>query len=340
MTGFRQKSFFLLRGIPEGMSKRSRKSSAVKEAKRRQEAKANLHYKDTVFRMLFREKKRLLGLYNAVSGRNYGNPEKLNIVTLESAVYLGMKNDLAFIVDMRLYLFEHQSTMNPNMPLRFLQYVSAEYEKLIISKDLHKQGQVKIPTPHFVVFFNGTEKCAERQELRLSAAYEVAEEAPELELRVQVLNINEGFNEGLKEACLTLKEYMQYVGKVRTYAEDISVDEAVDRAVDECIEQGILREFLLQNKAEVRRMSIFEYNEEAVRQALREEAHEEGYEKGRDRGKIEGKIEDILYFLKEKGPIPAELEKHIKEQNDENILRKWLKLAGSVGSIEEFRMGI
>lgn len=322
------------------MSKRSRKSSAVKEAKRRQEAKANLHYKDTVFCMLFREKKRLLGLYNAVSGRNYGNPEKLNIVTLESAVYLGMKNDLAFIIDMRLYLFEHQSTMNPNMPLRFLQYVSAEYEKLIISKDLHKQGQVKIPTPHFVVFFNGTEKCAERQELRLSAAYEVAEEDPELELRVQVLNINEGFNEGLKEACLTLKEYMQYVGKVRTYAEDISVDEAVDRAVDECIEQGILREFLLQNKAEVRRMSIFEYNEEAVRQALREEAHEEGYEKGRDRGKIEGKIEDILYFLKEKGPIPAELEKHIKEQNDENILRKWLKLAGSVGSIEEFRMGI
>ncbi len=322
------------------MSKRSRKSSAVKEAKRRQEAKANLHYKDTVFRMLFREKKRLLGLYNAVSGRNYGNPEKLDIVTLESAVYLGMKNDLAFIIDMRLYLFEHQSTMNPNMPLRFLQYVSAEYEKLIISKDLHKQGQVKIPTPHFVVFFNGTEKCAERQELRLSTAYEVAEEDPELELRVQVLNINEGFNEGLKEACLTLKEYMQYVGKVRTYAEDISVDEAVDRAVDECIEQGILREFLLQNKAEVRRMSIFEYNEEAVRQALREEAREEGYEKGRDRGKIEGKIEDILYLLKEKGPVPAELEKQIKEQNDENILRKWLKLAGSVGSIEEFRMGI
>lgn len=87
-------------------------------------------------------------------------------------------------------------------------------------------------------------------------------------------------------------------------------------------------------------MSIFEYNEEAVRQALREEAREEGYEKGRDRGKIEGKIEDILYLLKEKGPVPAELEKQIKEQNDENILRKWLKLAGSVGSIEEFRMGI
>ena len=60
--------------------------------------------------------------------------------------------------------------MNKNMPLRFLQYVSAEYEKLIISKDLHRRTLVKIPAPHFVVFYNGTERCAERQELRLSKA--------------------------------------------------------------------------------------------------------------------------------------------------------------------------
>lgn len=193
--------------------------------------------------MLFREKKRLLGLYNAIGGRNYEEPEKLDVVTLESAVYMGMKNDLAFIVDMKLYLFEHQSTVNKNMPLRFLQYVSAEYEKLIVSEDLHKRTLVKIPAPHFITFYNGTEKCTERQELCLSAAYEVEEEDTELELRVQVLNINEGFNEGLKEACLTLGEYMQYVDKVRTYKKDMPLDRAVDRAVNECIEQGILRDF-------------------------------------------------------------------------------------------------
>ncbi len=241
--------------------------------------------------MLFREKKRLLGLYNAVSGRNYEDPEELDIVMLESAVYLDMRNDLAFIIDMRLHLFEHQSTVNENMPLRFLQYVSAEYEKLLISENLHKQTMVKIPAPHFIVFYNGTEKCPERQELRLSAAYEVKEEDPELELRVQVLNINEGFSEGLKEACLTLREYMQYVDKVRVYKKDMTVDEAVNRAVNECIEQGILREFLLQNKAEVRRMSIFEYNEEDVRRALREEAIEEGYEEGYGEGCEEGKVD-------------------------------------------------
>lgn len=320
------------------MSKKgTRKNIAGKRARTQQKAKANLHYKDTVFRMLFREKKQLLGLYNAVAGRHYEDPDELDIVMLESAVYLGMRNDLAFIIDMRLYLFEHQSTVNPNMPLRFLQYVSAEYEKLIVSENLHRRALIKIPAPHFVVFYNGAEKYAERQELRLSAAYEVEEENPELELRVQVLNINEGFNEELKEACLTLKEYMQYVDKVRLYKWDMSIDEAVDRAVDECIAQGILREFLLQNKAQVKRMSIFEYNEEGVRRVLREEAYEEGKTDGTIVGKMEGKIEALLYLLEEKGPIPEALEKQIKAQTDETILRKWLKLVSSTATIEEFQ---
>ena len=319
------------------MGKRKRKNIAER-IERQKKTKANLHYKDTVFRMLFREKKRLLGLYNAIGGRSYEDPEKLDIVMLESAVYLGMRNDLAFIIDMRLYLFEHQSTVNKNMPLRFLQYVSAEYEKMILSENLHRRTLIKIPAPHFVVFYNGTEKCAERQELRLSAAYEVEEKDPELELRVQVLNINEGFNEELKGACLTLGEYMQYVDKVRIYTKDMPVDKAVDRAVDECIEQGILREFLLQNKAEVKHMSIFEYNEEDVRQVLREEAYEEGKTAGEIEGKTEGKIEALLYLLEEKGIIPEELEERIRGETDENTLRKWLKIAGDTESMEEFRM--
>lgn len=316
------------------MGKRKRKN-IVESAERQKRTNANLHYKDTVFRMLFREKRRLLGLYNAIGGRNYEDPEKLDIVMLESAVYLGMRNDLAFIIDMKLYLFEHQSSVNKNMPLRFLQYVSAEYEKMILSENLHRRTLIKIPAPHFVVFYNGTEKCAERQELRLSAAYEVEEEDPELELRVQVLNINEGFNEELKEACLTLGEYMQYVDKVRIYTKDMPVDEAVDRAVDECIEQGILREFLLQNKAEVKHMSIFEYNEEDVRQVLREEAFEEG----KTAGEIEGKIEALLYLLEEKGTVSEELEKRIKAEKDENTLRKWLIIADKAENIEEFQVG-
>ena len=123
---------------------------------------------------------------------------------------------------------------------------------------------------------------------------------------------------------------MQYVDKVRIYAKNMSIDEAVDQAVDECIEQGILREFLLQNKAEVKHMSIFEYNEEDVRQVLREEAYEEG--------KTAGKIEALLYLLEEKGIIPEELEERIRGETDENTLRKWLKIAGDTESMEEFRM--
>lgn len=237
---------------------------------------ADRRYKDTVFRMLFKEKKELLELYNAVSGRSYRDPELLEIVTLESAIYMGMKNDLAFLIDMNLYLFEHQSTVNKNMPLRFLQYVSAEYEKLTVSENLYQRALVKIPAPHFLVFYNGVENCDEQTELKLSDAFQVSEDMPELELRVRVLNINEGFNEELKEACRTLKEYMLYVDKVRNYAKSMPISEAVDKAVDECISQGVLESFLLKNKAEVKYMSIFEYDEEAVRQGIRDEAYAEG----------------------------------------------------------------
>lgn len=252
------------------------------------ETPANRNYKDTVFRMLFKDRERLLGLYNAVSGRNYKDPGKLEIVTMENAIYVAMRNDLAFLVDLGLYLYEHQSTNNRNMPLRFLQYVSAEYEKLLAPNDLYRDKLVRIPPPHFLVFYNGTAACPEQQELRLSDAFLTKEEEPELELRVKVLNINGGYNEDLKEQCRTLGEYMQYVTKVRSYAKDMPIEEAVDRAVEESIRQGILREFLLQNKAEVTKMSIFEYDDEAVKQALKEDAYEDGKADGIEQGRAEG----------------------------------------------------
>ena len=98
---------------------------------------ANRKYKGTVFRMLFSDKERLLELYNAVSGRHYVNPDELQIVTLENAVYMGMKNDLAFLLDTGIYLYEHQSTINPNMPLRDLFYISSEYNGLVDMKSLY-----------------------------------------------------------------------------------------------------------------------------------------------------------------------------------------------------------
>lgn len=323
-------------GIPEGgkmSKKRTGKSLSVKkrpDSKRR--ARANTHYKDTVFRMLFRDKEQLMGLYNAVGGRRYRNPESLEIITLEGTIYMGMKNDLAFLIDFNLYLFEHQSTINVNMPLRFLQYVTAEYGKLTASDNLYSGSLVRIPAPHFVVFYNGLASCPEKQELKLSEAFQIREEEPELELRVRILNINHGFNEELKKQCRTLGEYMQYVDKVRTYVRELSIDDAVDRAVDECIEQNVLREFLLRNKAEVRRMSIYEYNEEDTRRAIREYEREQG----RIEGKAEGKAEDILLLLEEKGEVSVELQKEIMAEGKEEILKEWLKIAVKVESVDEF----
>ena len=117
---------------------------------------ANRKYKDTVFRMLFSDKYRLLELYNAVSGRHYVNPDELQIVTLENAVYMGMKNDMAFLLDTGIYLYEHQSTINPNMPLRDLFYISSEYNGFVDMKSLYTSTVQKLPAPNFVVFYNGT----------------------------------------------------------------------------------------------------------------------------------------------------------------------------------------
>ena len=174
-------------------------------------------YKDRVFRMLFKEKKELLGLYNALNNSSYDNPEELEITTLEKAVYMGMRNDVSFIFYGELALYEHQSTRNPNMPLRDLFYVSGVYQKIVVNDSLYSTELIRIPAPRFVVFYNGKDDEPERQILKLSDAYTPAVEAPALELKVLVLNINKGYNEGVKERCQTLREYMQFVDCVRTY---------------------------------------------------------------------------------------------------------------------------
>ena len=152
--------------------------------------KANRKYKDTVFRMLFSDRNNLLSLYNAVNGSNYEDPDALEIVTLENAVYMGMKNDLAFIVDTGLFLYEHQSTYNPNMPLRDLFYISGEYQKLVNHKSLYSSVLQKLPAPNFIVFYNGSEREEDCWTNYLSESYENLAGEPNLELKVLTMNIN------------------------------------------------------------------------------------------------------------------------------------------------------
>ena len=254
---------------------------------------ANRQYKDTVFRMLFSEKENLLSLYNAVTGSHYQNAEALKIVTLENAIYMGMKNDLAFMLETNIYLYEHQSTINPNIPLRDLIYIGIEYQQFVNDKSLYLSKLQKIPAPKFMVFYNGTDAVDDRVELHLSEAYEHLAGEPDLELKVLMLNVNEGHNKDLMEQCQTLKEYAIYVARVRKYASALNLNDAVERAITECIKEGILVDFLRKNRSEVKMVSILEYDKEWEEKKLRKAEYEAGKEDGRNEGIEIGKNEGI-----------------------------------------------
>ena len=255
----------------------------------------NRTFKSTLFIMLFEDKKNLLELYNAITGKHYADPELLEINTLENAIYMSMKNDVSFLIDGRLSLYEHQSTKNPNLPLRFLLYISHLYSRLTVKENLYGETIVQIPAPEFLIFYNGKDKMPERQILKLSDMYSVQEGQPKLELEATLLNISGSNNQKLKEACRTLGEYAIYTDKIRNYTETMELSEAVDRAMDECIREDVLREFLMKHRAEARAMSIFEYDQERHMQQEREA----GIEKGRRIGLAEGE-EQLLRRLVQK----------------------------------------
>lgn len=241
------------------------------------------NYKDTLFRMLFKEKENLLNLYNGLNGTAYTDTEKLEIATLENAIYMNYKNDVSFVLGHELMLYEHQSTVNPNMPLRNLIYAAKVLQGRVKDERLYGKELVRLPVPRFVVFYNGVDFQPEKQKLRLSDAFEEKQEEPELELTVTVYNINPGNNKELMEACRPLKEYAQYVEMVRKYGEKLHFREAVEKAVDECIKSGILRVFLIKNRAEAIEMCIFEFDEEKYLEMEREYAYRDGLEEGEQR---------------------------------------------------------
>ncbi|WP_294339203.1 hypothetical protein [uncultured Clostridium sp.] len=253
----------------------------TKDEKRKTEivsAKAKQNHKDTLFRMIFSTPESLLSLYNAVNGTLYEDASELEIVTLENALYLNMKNDQAFLMDFQLNLYEHQSTWNPNMPLRFLFYVSKEYQMLIREYSLYAETLIRIPTPRFVVFYNGDGNHSTETEstMHLSNAYQQKVEYPELDLRVRVIDINLEKNSEVLETCRLLKEYMLLVTRIRKYKKTMSLDEALERAVTECMEEDILADFLRKHRAEAIEVCIFEYNEKRERMLLQKESERRG----------------------------------------------------------------
>lgn len=252
------------------------------------ETTVNRTYKARIFSMIFSDKKELLELYNAVNGTAYDDPEQLEINTLENAIYMSMNNDVSFIIDSRLSLYEHQSTYSLNLPLRYLFYISDLYSGLIRKKSLYRKTAIQIPAPRFLIFYNGKDEHVEHKVLKLSDLYTISEKDAALELKAIMLNINPGCNQALLNACKTLKDYSEYTARVREYVKNMPLEDAVNRAINECINEGILKDFLSKNKAEAKKMSIYEYDEEETMRQLREESYEEGEAAGIAKGETAG----------------------------------------------------
>ena len=264
------------------------------EAKSPTTMPVNRTYKSTLFIMLFQDKHNLLELYNAVSGKHYTDPGILEINTLENAIYMTVKNDISFLIDGRLSLYEHQSTYNPNLPLRFLIYISKLYSRMTRNANLYGTKLIRIPPPEFLIFYNGKEELPEQTMLNLSDMYETKDPHAGLELSAVMLNISGKHNQKLKEACTTLKEYAIYTDKVRKYAEEAELPDAVERAIQECIAEGVLQDFLEKHRAEAKEMSIFEYDQEKHMRQEREEAWADGH----SAGLAEARLSMIIQMLK------------------------------------------
>lgn len=241
--------------------------------------KANKNYKDSVFTMYFREPRRLVEVYNAIEGTNLPLDTPVEINTLEDALYKDKINDISFVLNGEfVVLMEHQSTVNNNMPIRMLMYIARIYEKMIPSRDIYKAAMVKVPTPKFIVLYNGTERYPEHSELRLSDAFIVNNGAPALDVKVDVYNINYGKSKAVVEKSNSLQEYVTFIHYARTErAKGLPQEEAIAVAVKRCIADNVMKEFLSANGSEVVNMLFSEWNmEEAL--AVR---HDEGVEEGR-----------------------------------------------------------
>ena len=244
--------------------------------------------KDIVFRLVFgNDRQALLQLYNVLHGTAYTDPHELQIVTLDNAIYISRKNDLAFLLAGSINMYEHQSTLNPNMPVRFLIYLAQEYQLLVESMDksLYVSELIPLPTPQCVVFYNGIVDTPDEYELRLSSAFSNQDVEPAVEVVVKVININYGHNEHLMQGCGLLSQYAQFVAVTREYANRYNNrEEAMNAAIEYCIAHGILEDILRKHRSQVLGSLLEEFDEKKYARTLREE----GYEAGRTDGFTEG----------------------------------------------------
>ena len=209
----------------------------------------------------------LLSLFNALNDTSYEEGTEVEINTIEDVIYMGIKNDVSCIVDNKMSLIEHQSSVNQNMPVRGLMYFGRLYEKYIKQNDFNIYGSklIKLPTPSYFVLYNGRDVLPDRSELRLSSAFIHEAASQKFEWTATVMNINIGTNEKLMKSCKVLEEYATFFEEIRIKiaVEGMDKERAISEVIDDCISRGfILSEYLKRHRAEVAGMLLTEYNEE------------------------------------------------------------------------------
>ena len=252
----------------------------------------NRKIRDTVFCHFMSNESHLLSLCNALNDTGYDESSDITINTLEGSFFSNIKNDISFLLNnLMVVLIEHQTTINPNMPLRFLSYVDELYKRYTSTshKKIYGDDLIKIPAPEFYVFYDGNDTSFEQQTLKLSNAFET--QSDKLELTVHVYNLADGMNDELKRKCLPIGEYSIFSNAYKHFRQQkMEIDHAVDEAIKYCLENNVMVDYLKNNQKEVIDMFGFEWNEKEEREAL--------LEIGEERGRLEGKIESIKELMR------------------------------------------
>lgn len=258
-------------------------------------------------------------------------------------------HDASFFISNYLNLYEHRSTYSPNAPLRFLIYLTNLLKTTIRKRDLYSRKRVQIATPHFAVFYNGTEKRPEKEVLKLSDAFIHHTDTPEIELTVTVYNINPNNNTQLLEKSEVLRSYMIFVNRVRenlehqkkiaqnapeydeaAYEEELEV--AINEAIDYCVKHHIMEEFFRENRNEVTKSMVLDYTWERREELIRAEEYEDGKREGYAAGISQGRAEGEKRGRAEGEKLGrAEGER----ERDRFLINRWLQKGKTVAEIAE-----
>ena len=248
---------------------------------------AKNNYRDSLFRKYFEHPDKLAALHELLTGIPTAK-QNVEIKTLKSVLFNRLKNDISFKVgDRFIVLFEHQSTINPNMPARMLLYSAMLYRKMLSKESIYSKKLIPLPTPEFYVLYNGKEPWTDNSKLYLSSAF--AENQHNLELVVTVRNIRYNKDNELLQKYKPLHDYSFFVYDVeKRVASDDSLANAIRSATDYCINHNIMRDYLSANYEEVFEMMSLRWNEKDAKKYWQKEAREEGHAAGLVEGRAQG----------------------------------------------------